>query len=287
MNYKDKKLPKYFGYKSRLLIRFIPIFLLLILSVCELLYINSYLNDNSIKYKENSSINYNVVLKEKSKTDNKIYLVNLIDYIATNFSYNNQFSKVVDYNLNYSVYGNVDYYDKNNNLIHTTNYSFIEPTHIKGFSNKIDISTEEQKIYYKSYVEDMNNIYPDANAIMTICLDTVLKVNDGQFKSSDIKSTSTITLPIKKDGSIEINKNFVDKESKIYKDVNVDKRMIIITLITLIVLLIALILNVLYMLKTLVVKKTKYQKYLEKIMDEYEEIIVESRNTNFKNIIML
>ena len=293
---KKIKLKKYhIGVGPRIAI---PVIFMIIFIVAAAICINkamATITVNQFFYSETSNLDYktcyvpNTDYPEKCLDKGITYVASLIEYIETEFKYNFNASDLFNYKYKYSVEARVVASEKNNasKIVYDQKELLIEE---KAFTmnNSSSFSIKENiKIDYIKYNELMKsfrnnyNLTLDSNLIITFYLSV-----DGDYVNVDDKvitdQNMTLTMPLSEQ-LIEIRMNYKDinnselikketKSSLVNQAFYVLAAMLIIFTVAILIMLIRFI-------NKITVSKSNYTKKLEKIMREYNQIIVETKSS--------
>ena len=274
---------KKFGY----VLLSIPIIVLIVLLFMEIKLARTGTQDDSIAYKENSSISYKVHMKENSYgipeyvDENYNIIASLVDFFNTDFKYVNTFSSEVDYEIKYNVKAQLMVYDSLNDQkpIYTNEYTIINDKVEKGKGLVAKVDLLDQKINYDEYIRIVNElkreIIPTANL--------VIKFNTSFKGTSDLlpetiqsDMTSSLTIPVsQKTINIDLPKKNNSKEDTVVHKKNLPTNILIFMVTTVLLLLIFIVVFVLYAIRSFE-KKSKYDLAVNKILREFDRAITES-----------
>ena len=181
----------------------------------------------SLKYKADSSIDYNVYLKENEffednfvKKDNQ-YIASLIDYIDTQMNYEISMDDAnVDYEYSYRIEAEVDVVDSTTkNSLYNFKEELLKPV-LRSAESNLSIS-EDLKIDYNHYndlIKRFVAVYDLDNAESTLDINMYVKVLGSCDSSSDASQETKITLSIPlttKTVAIDISSNLISSEDNI------------------------------------------------------------------------
>jgi hypothetical protein len=244
-------------------------------------------------YNETSNLDYSVCLKENEYFEqclgkDRQYVANIIDYVNAEFKYVLNSSDVFDYNYKYHITAKIVATEKgDSSKILYTNEEIIltEKSFNMQASNNLIIE-EQIRIDYDKYNEIVKSFKKD----YTLSLDSYLVVTlfvsfDGSYKEfeENISNNKNISLVIPlSEQTIDIEMDYENlNDSKLIKS-NFKKSsedFIIYVICALFALLdIIFILGIMRLLNKITVTKTIYEKTIIKIMREYNQIIVETKN---------
>lgn len=294
----------YVDYKTRLLANSLTFVALFIITIIFLQGAFSKTTNQMINYNEMSNLDYKVYLKENNfyESDylgkNKVYIANLIDNIEINFRYNYNIEKPSNVDFNYSIVAKLtiddgssknNYFEKEYVLLNNQRKS------IKSGTNYF--LNEKVKIDYAYYNNLANSFKQQFGLDTTSSLTVYLRVNKNtniENASNAVEnSTMFVKIPLS-EKAINIELNYQDINNSNYVIQNIDKKTdnIIFGILSVISLIAMLVFGVktLRLLILLRGKKSIYDKYVEKILNEYDRLIVENGtgpDTSNRNVIKI
>ena len=280
---------KYVSYNVRL-VRNIVIFVIAF-SLCLFLASKSFEYEDTkvVKFRENNTIDYKVYLKENEFYDTPyldkgmIYVASLIDKIKLTFNYDFDIDTNVDLDFNYKILGDLvissvngatNFFKKTYTLLDTETAK-IDDKNVYNLDKDLEIDYD----YYNRLANNFRNQYGvDTNSYLKVYLQ--VDKTGGNDKDINIKdsATSEITIPLS-EKAIEIN--FDSKDTKLIKNIMTDKKLIFDSKIF-IVECILFIISAIFLLKIIKLllilnrRKSPYDILLEKILREYDRLIVET-----------
>ena len=295
---------KYIDFKTRLLTHSLTFLALFILTVIFLQGTFGVVASKNINYNETSNLDYKVYLKENNFYDtnylgkNKVYIANLIDNIEVNFRYNYYIEEPTNVDFNYSIIAKLTIDDG------TSKNNYFEKEYVLLSNKKQELKNgtnynldEKVKIDYAYYNGLANSFKQQYGVDTTSNLTVYLKVN----KKTDIEnsqnayenSTMYVKIPLSEKAiNIELNYQDINNSNYIIQgtDSKVDNVIFgVLATITLIASLIFAV-QIIRLLTLLRGKKSIYDKYVEKILNEYDRLIVENGtgpNTNDCKVIKI
>ena len=287
-NSKPKK-HLYIGYGTRIFLYLI----LFIVSIVVCLYFASKTLEREkltpITYNEKGNIDYKVYLNQNDFYDqefleaNKAYVASLIKNIDINYNYSFDISAITNMDFKYKIIGELiisntggtkRYFEKN--------YTLLEEKESKiQNSNSININ-ENLRIdydYYNKLANSFRNTYGvDTTSYLNVYLEVTSKTNENlNYKINEV-SKIPLKIPLS-ERSIEIN--FDTNNKDVTKYVIPTGKVIFNTkyLILEIVFFIITSFCFLNFIKYLVItfkKTSRYDKYVNKLLKEYDRLIVET-----------
>ncbi len=250
----------------------------------------NYQNAKTIKYQDKQAIDYKVYLKKNSFYEQEfldkdmIYVASLIDTIDINFTYDFLVENDVDLDFDYRIIGNliISSPTDNNKQYFNKKYVLLDKTtkSIKN-TNKAEIK-ENIKIDY-DYYNDLASSFKSQFVVDTDSyLNVYLEINKKTANESEIQindqSLSSIKIPLSK-RSVDIKFDVPDTSD--VKDVIINgefvfnDKIIVIEAIVVLIVIISFI-RLIQLIRLRLPKKSKYEKFLKKILKEYDRLIVET-----------
>lgn len=281
---------RYIDYKTRLMTHSLTFIALFILTILFLQGTFGVVASKNINYNETSNLDYKVYLKENNFYDtnylgkNKVYIANLIDNIEVNFRYNYSIEEPTNVDFNYSIVAKLTIDDG------TSKNNYFEKEYVLLSNKKQELNAgtnynlnEKVNIDYAYYNGLANSFKQQYGVDTTSNLTVYLKVN----KKTDIEnaqnayenSTMYVKIPLS-EKAINIELNYQDINNSNYIIQGTDSKVdnIIFGVLATITLIASLIfaVQIIRLLNLLRGKKSIYDKYVEKILNEYDRLIVEN-----------
>lgn len=269
--------------------------------IFALILITVNLNEDStpkplMNITEVGNANYTVALlpnnyfEQTELSSNQQYISSIIDQIKSNFTYNFTSDKNFNYVYKYRVIGTLTANHKidtdTSKTVLTKQYALVQPTTVKKTNSNHFKIDKKVNIDYGKFNAYINEFKKDYVLTVTANLNVKLIVNvTGTLNGYDnpIKTTyqSSIDIPLSEQTiNIAINNkkpnvttSIVDKNKNIIKNVPY----FILGILILIISLLVLITTILSVFKA-EEKDKKYQKKLKKILSNYDEVIVQTKN---------
>ena len=279
---KEKRI--YINYSTRL----ITYSLLFIISfITTLSFIKSTFDLSSskkINYNEKSDLDYKVYLKDNNFYDvdylekDKIYVASLIDKILIDFRYNFNIEKESNVDFTYDIVAKLTINDE------TSGNNYYEKEYELLTDRKASLTDEKSYNLYEQisinygYYNSLANSFKQQYGIDTSSnLAVYLKIN----KASEITDTSTMFVKIplsEKSVNIELNYQDINNSSYIVKTKNSHIDNIIFCILSIISLIITIyfLIKLIRLISLLNDKKSVYDKYVNRILNEYDRLIVEN-----------
>ena len=288
---KGKKDRFYFNYWVRLLIfcfLFIFFFISAILVFKETLKLEEKKN---VIYEEVSNLDYKVYLKkndfyESSYLDkNMIYVASLIDYINVYFNYDFTITDKTNLNFSYDVVAKLLIQDETQeNIYFEKEYSLMDGSDLLKDSDHytFDKSIRIDYDYYNSLANKFKSSYGvDTKSSLVIYLNiNKSNVNESDYSFSDTKQVS-LTIPLsEKAVNIKMDyENINDSKEFVLNDSKIGMKNGLFFLIGLVLLVIAILLlvRVINFMSLLRGKKSFYDRYVSRLLKEYDRLIVDSK----------
>lgn len=266
--------------------------IILITSIVFVFFIKIFIikTDNYLSYSENSSVDYKVNLKKNNYYEvDKLpsgmnYIASLIDKIDVNFDYLFESSKSIDYDSNYYVEAVTRVYgDREKTSILFEKKEMLKDN-IKVSKKDILTQTFKENVtidydHFNKFVNDFKTDYAlstgsDVTIILHVKSEGINKDYDGKI---NLDSQASLVIPLSEQTiNIKINKNDIDTHDVLLEKISFKN----INILQLIILIVFTLLDVYLIAK--VVKKllkylgsiSEYEKKRNKILKEYDSIIV-------------
>lgn len=281
---------KYKLYKSRVIVY--CVFLAIALIICTFLSFNVVKIETKapINYKDKGVVDYRVFLKEnefyteKFLPKGKSYVTSLIDNVDVNYNYIFNIDEVSTVHFDYKVVADLIIENNTNKkeLLHK-DYTIMDSkkTELKN-SSELAINEKFQIDY--SYYNQLSNQFRSTLGLDTVSyLKVYLKVKrttddslDYKFENEEI-NLNEIVIPLSEKAieiTIDSKNNEISNQVK-FKEKNNINYINIVIIVLLIILSIIFIRIIVISLKKMKQKRSAYDKYINKILKEYDRLIVE------------
>lgn len=281
----------YLDYSKRIIIftlSFIIIFTLCTISLFKAFKVKE---EKVIEYNENSSLDYRVYLKRNDFYENDYlgknlsYIASLIDHIDIYFNYNFDISEKIETDFTYDVVGKLVIADSTgSNVFFEKDYTLIKEKQAKLINNNSYNLSEDVVINYDEY-NDLANKFKvsygvDTSSSLKVYLNIKKKSTSDLDKINiDEVNNMSITIPLSEKAiNIKLDYNEINSNKSIIEEasISIDNIVLIIVSIILFIISIAILLRLLELLFASRIKMTKYDKYVNKLLREYDRLIVES-----------
>ena len=298
-NEEDKKVVKtvyklrkvhgiHIGFNTRLFLNIFIIIILTIASIKTAIMAFEVSKDEIIKYKENSSIDYKVYLKENDFYEREYldkgmaYVASLIDRIIIDYNYFFTVDKKSDIEIENRIVARLVITSQNNsNIFFEKEYELAPNTSEELKNGKNYALKKEVEIDY-GYYNNLANRFRSNYAVNTYsALEVYLQVKEknkdtNSFKLSNENKT-ILTIPLsEQEINISLDNKNVNDEKQIVKEKEIkikEPRYLIISGLILILIILEII-RLIQKLLLLKAKANKYDKYIKKILRGYDRIIV-------------
>lgn len=277
----------YFSYHQRLLFNTLLCLLFLILSITYVYYSLDIAKEESITYSEKGSIDYKVCLKENNFYENLCidknmsYVASLIKNIPLIFNYNFSSSQDINLNSKYEVVANLVISNSENSTnYYNKKYILLPITAVKNNDSNYAIINKDIDIDYEYY----NTIASEFKSQYGVETSSVLNVSFIVYnESTDLNlspSITTISIPLSQKSiniSMQSNDTLNNSKQELTKYVFALSNVFYLCLG-----IVCTILSIVFAIKTIrlftksITKKNNYDKYLDKILKEYDRLIVET-----------
>ena len=239
----------------------------------------------------NKNVDYTVQLYENTFIDeteidaNKVYIADLVKNIKLNFSYTYSGTKPTDLKYEYDITGKLYGINQNNNstesnVVWEKNYILLDKTAKEEKDKTGFYINQELNLDYPTYKNEVIKFRNKFGMSLTTNLELIMNVTvTGKYDDNDINKTDKIILEIPLGvQAFSIKEDYKKQDSNnIYKEeknTQIGNKLLMIICIT-----ISLISTVLFIMLFKAIfnikPKSKYTKQLEKILKNYDQIIVE------------
>ena len=287
---KNTKKKLYFSFSFRLILN-IVLFLLLLISGTILLN-NSlkFENEQFVKYNEKSNLDYRVYLLKNDFYEQEylgkdmLYVASLIDKIRLDFNYQFETEDNENLDFDYSIIGKLSitnpegtrsYFEKMYTLLDKKQTN-MKDTNLQTITETLDIDYG----YYNSLANSFKSSYGvEAESKLTVYMVINKKNNEASNFKLDNNSIINIIIPLSQRAiDIKLDYQEVNQSSEIVKkqDVTVRNTIYLAIAITLIVVSLAVMIKSMRLLNLLRNKKSEYDKYINKILKEYDRLVAET-----------
>ncbi len=290
---KKDKLPIYIGFPIRITFFIILLLISVIISLYCAKESFEFTDGESVNYTNGHSTRYKVYLKENNfyesdyLDENRVYIASLIDYIDIDFQYKFNIDKNSNINFDYDVIGKLVIQDEKGKVFLEKEYNLLNEKTEKLNNGNSTSFDENVKIDY-GYYNQLASSFKSTYGLDTISnLEVVLRVNkhsDEMAFNDDDKMILTIPLSEK-----TVNIEFKSNDSQDSKYVSLQPKLEFNKLVFIIELIFVLascylIYKVVGLLTLLYIPKSKYDKYIAKILRSYDRLIVITKTkTDFKD----
>lgn len=291
----------YLSFRNRLIFSVCLCLIFLILSINFIYNSLDIIKEEDITYTETGTIDYQICLKannfyESTCIDKDMsYIASLINSIPLTFNYHFNTNHNIKLDAKYEVTAELVISNANDSTKYLTKkYVLIPLTDIKENDSNYKLTNKDINIDYE-YYNNIANEFKSENGVETISsLNVSFTVYNESSELSMNPNTTTISIPLsQKSISIKMQSNDTSSNNK------QQLTKYAFTLSNIVYLsfgLVSIILSIYFIIKAIrlysktFVKKTKYDKYLAKILREYDRLIVETSslpNFNDYNIIKI
>ena len=258
-----------------------------------------------VNYQENGSLDYKVYLKPNEFYEQeflgkgKFYIASIIKNITVDMNYQFLIEQPVDTNFSYQVVAKLSIAgDQGKNTLYEKEYILVDKKLDPIASTTMQSVKESVVIDYDYYNELANRFKAtfgvDAASSLTLYIRiTKAAVNASQEININETSSMNLTIPLtQKTLDIQLNDTGINSTKSIVKESEVSFGNVFFGVLCFVIfiLAVAFILKTLELLFILVPKKSKYDKYIGRILNEYDRLIVETSSelrTENKEIIKI
>ncbi len=294
----------YVSYFNRVLIYALSLLLCFILATIFMSNAVTTKKDQFITYKETSNLDYKVNLKKNDFYEQKylgkdmIYVASLIDTIDIDFNYIFDIEKKSDISFDYDITGKLVISDTNGqNTFYEKEYDLSKTKKESINAKKSHKINEKISIDYDKYNNLANkfrtNYGIDTTSNLIVSLNVHKKGSDKNEYKLDNKSAVSVTIPLSEKAiNIKIDHNDINNSSQLFtsSSVTIDNYAYLLISIVFIILLPVFMFPLVGLLLSMETNKSPYDKYINKILNEYDRLIVETTTApdiENKNIIRI
>ena len=247
-------------------------------------------NEKIIKYNEKSNLDYKVYLKENEFYDepylgkDMLYVASLIDKIGVDFDYNFASEVKESINFTYTIVakleitnqtGTKSYFEKSYTLLANKPVSMVDSAN-QSIKEHIDIDYP----YYNTLANSFKNQYGvDSDSKLTVIMFISKKNAEESDFILDSSGSMNVVIPLS-ERSVDIRLDYkeINETSHIIKKQQKQMKDYVPMAVSALFILLALVMMIKAMrnLRLLKKKKSAYDKYVEKILKEYDRLIAES-----------
>ena len=294
----------YISYETKIATNIVLTFLLILIGSYYLIKSINVLSVLNVNYREKSNLDYKVYLKNNEFYDSEYlgkgmsYVASLIDKITADFNYTFDIDKESSIDFDYDITAELVISDTTkNNILLKKDYTLLQSTKENMKNAKQHTINKTINIDYDYYNKIANKFKVsygiDTKSDLNIYLNIHEKNTENNSFKLENKSVMALTIPLsQKSINITLDYKDINKTSQVIKNSEIIiNNYIYLALGTALILIGILefihLINLLLLTKN---KKTNYDKYINKILNEYDRLIVETTtapNMQDKNIIKI
>lgn len=258
-----------------------------------------------VNYQENGSLDYKVYLKPNEFYEQEYlgkdmyYIASIIKNISVDINYQFMIEQPVDTNFSYQIVAKLSIAgDQGKNRLYEKEYILIDKK-LQPVTGTTIQSIKENIVIDYDYYNDLANRFKSTFGVDAASdLALYVRINKSALNTSqeiniNEMSNMSLTIPLtQKTLNVQLNDTGINNTKSIVKESKVTFGNIFFGILCFVIfiLAVAFILKTLELLFVLVPKKSKYDKYISKILNEYDRLIVEtptSPRTENKEIIKI
>lgn len=294
----------YISYETKIATNIVLTFLLILIGSYYLIKSINVLSVLNVNYREKSNLDYKVYLKNNEFYDSEYlgkgmsYVASLIDKITADFNYTFDIDKESSIDFDYDITAELVISDTTkNNILLKKDYTLLQSTKENMKNAKQHTINKTINIDYDYYNKIANKFKVsygiDTKSDLNIYLNIHEKNTENNSFKLENKSVMALTIPLsQKSINITLDYKDINKTSQVIKNSEIIINNYIYLALGTALILIG-ILEFIHLIKLLLLtknKKTNYDKYINKILNEYDRLIVETTtapNMQDKNIIKI
>lgn len=288
---------KYVDFSTRLFICIGITLFFLITSVFFLFKSFDFRESREVEYKEVSNLDYKVCLKDNTFFEDKclnkdmLYVASLIDKLRFDFGYTFSIDEPIDINFDYSIVaklkilddsGSKTYYEKDYTLLSKKETAMHDEVK-KNINEKISID-------YNAYNNIANAFRTNFGLNTTSVLDIYFKIhkdtvdNNKDFFAAGDTTTLLVSVPLS-ERSVQIKFDYknIDHKSSLVNSSKVLLNDVFFLSLAIVLFGFAVVffIKTLLLLRLTKVKKSRYEEYIDRILREYDRLIVVTKTAPY------
>ncbi len=285
---------KYLGFNSRLYIYTVLFMIVLVLSSFFFSRAFNYSTAHTIDYSEKSEVNYKVYLKnndfydEEYLTKDKLYIASIIDKIDIDFDYDFFVNENIDLDFNCEIIGKLIIQNEQKNSIYYEKEYVLDKKSLYSIKNKSTNNIKKSISIDYDYYNDLANSFKNEykiNPVSSLIIYFKVTKDGDNFTSLNNNSTMEVDIPLSKQSvNISLNYKKINNDSKLLKksEVKLNNYLYLIISIILLGINLFVLYKLIKLLRVIVGKRSKYQRYVNKLLRQYDRVIINS-NEEFNN----
>lgn len=293
-NEKPPKLKPYFGYYTRFILSLLATSIFISLTIILLTLAIAITKEEKFHYTKESDLDYKVYLKENEFYEtpylnkNMSYIASLIDYIDLSFMYRFNIDEQANVKFTYDIIGKLVITDTNGeNTYFEKDYTLLKEKEANLKNDNFKEINENITINYDEY-NSLANKFKMSYGVDTVSYLTVylnVKYED-ETKVIPLNGTDQMNVKIplsEKSINIKLDYQKINKAENVKKDFKIGIKNIAYIVLSIICLILS-IFSIIKFIKLLILiskKPSNYDKYINKLLIEYDRFIVET--TSYPN----
>jgi len=274
----------YVGYNIRLTISIILFITFIVLGLLLLKESIKIEKEKTVSYKEESKIDYKVYLKENEFYEeeyigkDKIYVTSLIDKVKVDYEYKFEADKEIEVDFKYKIKGKLTIEDVNRKNTYYEKEYILKEEKESSLENLEKEIKEEIEIDYDYYNEIANKFKTSYGIETSSNLKVYLEIEKENEENKIEEETMSLNIPLS-ERSINIKMEYeeINNNSKIISKAKIEIEKLIIVSIISITISIIILIKIIKLLKGIKRKESKHDKYVKRLLKEYDRLIVETK----------
>lgn len=302
INKRKKRNKLYFSFSTRV---FLYMLFFLVFMACTInfgLSSLTFVEENSINYTEKSNLNYQVYLKKNDfyETEyldmNMFYVSSLIDKVRIRFNYSFTSDENATVSFDYKIVGKLSIVEpEGKNVYFEKEYVLLENRSVVLDNRKVQNINEAVDVnydYYNSLANKFKTSY-GVNAESNFSIYFIVEKHSKEVGAEKETSQMFVNIPLsEKSVNISMDYQDINNTNKIVNasNVSIDNEAYFASSIVLLIVALILLLKAIRLLMCLKANKSAYDKYVSKLLLEYDRVIVETTTApalNTANIIKI
>lgn len=280
----------YLSYSKRVIVTVVTLLVLFTVSLGLFISAINYDNKHTVNFDEKSNLDYKVYLLpndfygEEYLNKDMLYVASLIDKISIDFDYilSTHEKEYLDFSYDITakllitnLSGTRNFYEKDYTILNNKKISMSNTTTM-NIKETVDIDYDK----YNKIASEFTNTYGlETYSKLVVYMNINKKSNENSFFDMNSNNSMNVEIPLStKQVQIQLNHSDIDHSSHVVKNesIRIKNYSFIVIASLLLLCSIPFIYKLIRLLLLLKNKKNNFDKYIDKILKEYDRLIVET-----------